>query len=224
MLPQHSMVDPFRDHDVHEPESVTIPSSILQRLEQDAGVLTMIGSFLDCSGYLVNSLLDEAVLDPEASETTRQLVCALSGLEKSQGKAARHVLSAAIILDAKLKLIRQNAVLSVSSLPDMLAKEAYHLPLEPASSGLFGAALSDILERSDKLMVEKRQQALHEAAVCSVKTGKNPGQHKPKQATHGSRPKKDQQKKRKQPAKKGGQPFKQGTPATKSGRKLDARS
>ena len=65
----------------------------------------------------------------------RQLVCALSGLsEKSWGKAAGHVLSGAIMLDANLKLIRPNAVLSSSSLPSALAKRAYHLPLEPASS------------------------------------------------------------------------------------------
>ena len=55
---------PFRDCDVRKPESVTIPSSMLQRLEQDARVLTLIGSFLDCSGFSTNSLLDEASLDP----------------------------------------------------------------------------------------------------------------------------------------------------------------
>ena len=51
---------PLRDRDVCEPESVTIPTSMLQRLEQGARVLTMIGSFLDCSGFSANSLLDEA--------------------------------------------------------------------------------------------------------------------------------------------------------------------
>ena len=66
-----------------EPESVTIPTSIGQCLEQDAQVLTLIGSFLDCSGFSANSLLDEASKDPEASETTRRLVVALSDLEKS---------------------------------------------------------------------------------------------------------------------------------------------
>ena len=45
---------------MHEPDSVMIPMSMLQWLEMDARVLTMIGSFIDCSGYLANSLLDEA--------------------------------------------------------------------------------------------------------------------------------------------------------------------
>ena len=48
--------------------------------------------------------------------------------------------------DAILKLLRCNAVLSVASLPNMMAKEAYHLPLKPASSGLFGESLSSLLE------------------------------------------------------------------------------
>ena len=116
----------------------------------------MIGSFLDCSGFSANRLLDEASLDPEASETTRKLVCALSGIEKSKRKAARQVLSTAIMLDANLKFIMRNVVLSASSLPAAMAKEAYHLPLESTSSGPFGASFSDILERSDKLIVKKQ--------------------------------------------------------------------
>ena len=48
-------------------------------------MLTLIGSFLDCSGFCANSLLDEGSKDAKASETTRQLVVALSDLEKSRG-------------------------------------------------------------------------------------------------------------------------------------------
>ena len=40
---------------------------------------------------------------------------ALSGLEKSRGKAIGHVLMAAITLNANIKLIRLNSVLSASS-------------------------------------------------------------------------------------------------------------
>ena len=120
---------------MRERESVTIPTSMLQRLEHDALVLSMIRSFLDCSGFSANGLLDEASRDPVASETTRQLMCALSGLEKSRGKAGGHMLSAAITLDANLKLIRWNAVLSASSLPALLAKEAYHLCWNPPVPG-----------------------------------------------------------------------------------------
>ena len=95
-----------------------------------------------------------------------------------------------------------------------MAKEAYHLPLEPTSSGLFGKGLSHLLVRSDKLTVEKRQKALHEVVVCLVKTGKAPAQHKLNHlAQTGSGPKhakKGQFRKKKRPVKNGGQPFKQG--------------
>ena len=123
---------------------------LLQWLEQDPQVLTLICSFLDCSGYSANSLLDEASTDPGASlldeastdlgssETMRQLMVALSVLEKSQGRATGHLLCGAITMDANLKLIRHNAVLSSAFLPKSVVKEAYHLPLEPAGSGLFG--------------------------------------------------------------------------------------
>ena len=51
---------PLRDRDIRKPDLVTIPMSLLQVLEQDVWVLTLIGSFLDC-------LLDEVSKDPEAS-------------------------------------------------------------------------------------------------------------------------------------------------------------
>ena len=183
----------------------------------------MIGSFLDCSGFLANSQLDEASRDPRASETTRQLVSALSGLRKSRGKAVEHVLSASIMLDANIKLIRRNLVLKASSLPESLAKEVYHLPLDPAGSGLFGTGLVSIREKGDKLVDETWSRALHEVAVRSVKTGKPAGQHRPKQATPGSGSKKGQQQKKKKPyAKKGGQPSKHNAPSTKGGGKMDS--
>ena len=83
-------------------------------------------------------------------------------------------------MDVNLKLIRRNAVLSSAFLQNSVAKETYNLPLEPASSGLFGEGLSRLLERSDKLTDEKQQKALYEVVVHSVKTGKDPGQHKTK--------------------------------------------
>ena len=71
------------------------PNIMLQRLEQHTWLLTMIGSFLDCSGFSANSLLDDASKDFAVSKTMRQLVGACSDLEKSQGRAAGHVLSGA---------------------------------------------------------------------------------------------------------------------------------
>ena len=143
-------------------------------------MLTLISSFLDCSGFLANSLLEEASKDPLASKSTRQLVVALSDLEKSQGRVAGPRLCGDITLDANLKLIRRNSVLSSTSLLDLVVKEAYHLLFEPASSGLFSEGLLHLLERSDKMMEEKRQKVFHEAVVHSVKPGKAPGQHKAK--------------------------------------------
>ena len=94
----------------------------------------------------------------------------------------------------------------------------YHLPFEPASSGLFVEGLSVLLERSDKMKEEKRQKVSHEAVVHSVKPGKTPGYHKAKhRAPQGGDPKKDQgqYRKKKKHAKKGGQPFKQAHPASR---------
>ena len=41
-----AVYSPWRDRDLREPETVTILTSMLHHLEQDARVLTMIGSFL----------------------------------------------------------------------------------------------------------------------------------------------------------------------------------
>ena len=127
------------------------------------------------------------------------------------------MLRGATTLDANLKLIRCNAAHSAASLPNMMAKEAYHLTLEPASSGLFGVGLSSLLERCGKLMAKKHQQSLHEAVIRSMKTGKVPGQHESKQSTPRSGPKKDQHQKRKWPAKSKACP-----PAPKGDGKSDA--
>ena len=103
---------------------VSILHSLLHRLEMDAWVLTLASSFLDCSGYSAIRLLQESSTDPEVSESTRQLVEALSSLEKSRGKAAGHLLSGAITLDANLKLVCHNTVLNSAALPDLVAREA----------------------------------------------------------------------------------------------------
>ena len=64
--------------------------------------------------------------------------------------------SRALTMDANLKLVHRNSVLSTTSLPDLVAGEAYHLPFEPTSSGLFGEGLLVLLELSDKMKEEKR--------------------------------------------------------------------
>ena len=121
----HALLDgPLKDRGVREPDTVIISRTLLYRLEIDVRVLTLISSFLDCSGFL-----EEAGRVPEASEFTRQLVAALSRLETSQGKAIGHMLSGAIKMDANLMLIHRDSVLSSACLPDLVAKEAYHLPL-----------------------------------------------------------------------------------------------
>ena len=124
----------------------------------------------------------------------------------------------------ELKLLCRSAVLSSASLPNTVAKEAYHLPFEPSSSRLFGEGLSVLLERSDKMKEDKRQKTLHEAVIHSVKPRKGPGQHRVKHnALQGGGPKKDhgQYRKKKNHAKKGGHAFKQAHPACKGGGKSD---
>ena len=54
--------------EIKEPDSVSIPLSTVEQFEQDAHVLTMVGSFLDRSGATSTRLLDEG-----ASEGTDSL-------------------------------------------------------------------------------------------------------------------------------------------------------
>ena len=53
-----------------EQDSLTISLATIQRLEQDSHVMTMIGSFLDCSGATSTRFLEEAMLEEDALEGT----------------------------------------------------------------------------------------------------------------------------------------------------------
>ena len=77
----------LRDREVREPASVPLASSTLLRLEHDARVLTLVGSFLDCSGCTATDLLEEASRDPAMPASTKQLVDTLLDLERSRGRA-----------------------------------------------------------------------------------------------------------------------------------------
>ena len=113
---------------------------------------TLISYFLDCSGFSAISLLEEASKDPEA---TRGGPLRTREVSRESGRAP----SLWCYYDGcQLKLLHRNTVLSSASLVDTVAKGAYHLPFEPASSGLLGEGLSVLLERSDKMKEEKRQK------------------------------------------------------------------
>ena len=57
----HALLDgPLWDRGIREPDTVTILHTLLHRLEMDTRVLTLISSFLDCLGYTVNNLVEEA--------------------------------------------------------------------------------------------------------------------------------------------------------------------
>ena len=49
---------------------LAIPLATVQRVEQDACILTMAGPFLDCSGVTLTRLIKEASLDKGMSEGT----------------------------------------------------------------------------------------------------------------------------------------------------------
>ena len=61
---------PLHAHDMREVEFVSVPLNTVQQFEQDSQVLTMVGSFLDCSGVTLTRLLQEASYDESASEGT----------------------------------------------------------------------------------------------------------------------------------------------------------
>ena len=102
---------PLKARNVQEAEFVSVPLNSVQRFEQDAQMLTMVRSFLDCSGTTSTWLLQEASRDDGALESTRQLVGTLLDLERSRGRAVGHFVSSAITLDCKIKLVQRNALL-----------------------------------------------------------------------------------------------------------------
>ena len=61
---------PIKAHKVKEQDSFSVFLANIERLEQDAHVVLMIGSFLDCSGATSTHLLEEAMLVDGASEGT----------------------------------------------------------------------------------------------------------------------------------------------------------
>ena len=99
--------------------------NMVQRFKQDACVLTMVGSFLDCSGATLTHLVEEASRNEGTSEGTRQLVRTVLELEHSRGWAVGHLLSSAIMLDCNVKLDRHGSLLPSMALPSALATEAY---------------------------------------------------------------------------------------------------
>ena len=215
----------LRDREVREPASISVASSTLHRLEQDARILTLVGSFLDCSGRTATDLLEEASRDPATPASTKQLVDTLLDLERSRGRAVGHVLSGSVTMDANLKLLRRDAILSAASLPAGVARDAYQLPLDPSGAQVFGGGLSELLGKADKIAADKRHRSLEEAMVKTARAGKAPAPARPSTSTGGGQRSQQQtkpQRKRKRAHKKGGQPSK-GPSSHKGGGKADAR-
>ena len=59
---------------VREAKFVSVPLNTVQWFEKDARVVTMVGSFLDCSDATSTRLLKEVSCDESASEGTQQMV------------------------------------------------------------------------------------------------------------------------------------------------------
>ena len=80
-----SFVDaPLWVRELKEQDSLTVSLPTIQRLEQDSSLMTMKGSFLDCSGITSTRLLEEAMLEEGALEGTCRLVGTLLELERSR--------------------------------------------------------------------------------------------------------------------------------------------
>ena len=70
---------PLKVCELKKAESVSVPLATVHRFEQDTRILTMVGSFLDCSGVTLPRLLEEVSLNEGVSEGTRQFMeCSLS--------------------------------------------------------------------------------------------------------------------------------------------------
>ena len=65
-----SLDAPLWVRELKEQDLISISLANIQRIEQDARVMTMIGSFLDCSGATSTLLLEEAMLEDGMLEGT----------------------------------------------------------------------------------------------------------------------------------------------------------
>ena len=65
---------PLQACKLNEQDSLTVSLSTIQRLEQDARIMTMIGSLLDYLGAISTHLLEEVILEEGVSEGTCRLV------------------------------------------------------------------------------------------------------------------------------------------------------
>ena len=96
---------------------------------------------LNLSGVLSSCLLKEVCNDKSLLEAVLKTAVALLDLEDSRGQAVDHLLNTAITC---IKLIWHNAILAGILLSAALAKEVYQLPLDPASSHVFGDCITEI--------------------------------------------------------------------------------
>ena len=163
---------PLRARKFKEQDSLSLPLSTVQRLEQDSLVLTMVGS-LDCSGAMLTRLLEKVILEEGVLEGTCRLVGTLLEPEHSRGWAVSHLLSSAITMDCNLKLIHHNVLLLSMMLPCALATEAYQLLFDSSGACVFGEALLALLEKASEVATQKRCQSLEEVLVKSVKGAKH---------------------------------------------------
>ena len=76
---------PLKVRELREAELLSVPLVTVQRFEQDAHILTMVGSFLDCYGTTSTHLLEEVSLNEGAAQGIRQLIRTLLELECSRG-------------------------------------------------------------------------------------------------------------------------------------------
>ena len=68
-----SIDEPLRARKLKEQHWLTVFLATIQRLEEDSCVMTMIGSFLNCSCATSNHLLEEAMLEEGMLEGTCRL-------------------------------------------------------------------------------------------------------------------------------------------------------
>ena len=169
-----SIDTPLRVCDLREQDLLLLPLSTMQRFEQDAQVLTMMYSFLYCSGTTSTHLLEEAILHEGTLEGSCWLVGMLLELDCSRVRAVSHLLSSTITMVCNLKLICCNALLPSMMLLSAQATEAYQLLFDPSGSNIFGEALPTLLKKAGEVAIQKRHQSLEEAMVKSAKGSKAP--------------------------------------------------
>ena len=132
--------------------TAAVPLGHLERFEEDARQLVMIGSYLDVSSAASLEITQKLLASDMVSEPVKDWLNLNLQLQAARGMAIEHMLRIAVTNEANLRLERRDACLASSNISGNTERAVRCSPL--FSNYLFGGSLSDIAKR----VLDERQQ------------------------------------------------------------------